>query len=108
MSLITDKSPEKYGTDSEHLALHDALPIYHRLQAVQDRILYACAAGCEGLLRLRRRHQFRPDHGDQAGRAPVHDLDHRSRRRWRRSEEHTSELQSREKLVCRLMLEKIK
>src|SRR5690606_40452005 len=25
---------------------------------------------------------------------------------WRRSEEHTSELQSREKLVCRLLLEK--
>src|SRR5690606_40347730 len=28
-------------------------------------------------------------------------------RRWRRSEEHTSELQSRENLVCRLLLEKI-
>src|SRR5690606_41848576 len=30
---------------------------------------------------------------------------HRPRRRWR-SEEHTSELQSRENLVCRLLLEK--
>src|SRR5690606_41164020 len=32
------------------------------------------------------------------------------RRRWpaRRSEEHTSELQSREKIVCRLLLEKKK
>src|SRR6266511_1213266 len=29
-------------------------------------------------------------------------------RRWRRSEEHTSELQSRENLVCRLLLEKKK
>src|SRR5690606_39615694 len=28
--------------------------------------------------------------------------------RWRRSEEHTSELQSRENLVCRLLLEKKK
>src|SRR5690606_41626728 len=28
------------------------------------------------------------------------------RRRFRRSEEHTSELQSRENLVCRLLLEK--
>src|SRR5690606_39693691 len=27
---------------------------------------------------------------------------------WNRSEEHTSELQSRENLVCRLLLEKIK
>src|SRR6266511_6001672 len=30
------------------------------------------------------------------------------RRPWRRSEEHTSELQSRENLVCRLLLEKKK
>src|SRR5204863_1616798 len=29
-------------------------------------------------------------------------------RRWRRSEEHTSELQSRRDLVCRLLLEKKK
>src|SRR5215203_2873304 len=29
-----------------------------------------------------------------------------SRRRWSRSEEHTSELQSRQYLVCRLLLEK--
>src|SRR6266511_5556648 len=29
-------------------------------------------------------------------------------RPWRRSEEHTSELQSRENLVCRLLLEKKK
>src|SRR3712207_7291785 len=29
-------------------------------------------------------------------------------RRWRRSEEHTSELQSRQYLVCRLLLEKKK
>src|SRR5690606_40115029 len=32
----------------------------------------------------------------------------RARRKRRRSEEHTSELQSREKLVCRLLLEKKK
>src|SRR3712207_8558431 len=29
-------------------------------------------------------------------------------RQWRRSEEHTSELQSRQYLVCRLLLEKIR
>src|SRR5437868_12715921 len=47
----------------------------------------------------------------------CHDTEHswrfltRSRRRgkrWRRSEEHTSELQSRFDLVCRLLLEKKK
>src|SRR5204862_4523266 len=32
----------------------------------------------------------------------------RRRRRWIRSEEHTSELQSRRDLVCRLLLEKKK
>src|SRR5712664_4893043 len=32
----------------------------------------------------------------------------RPRRRWSRSEEHTSELQSRSDLVCRLLLEKTK
>src|SRR3712207_8685404 len=31
-----------------------------------------------------------------------------TRRRWTRSEEHTSELQSRQYLVCRLLLEKKK
>src|SRR6266496_4832996 len=31
-----------------------------------------------------------------------------TRRHWRRSEEHTSELQSRRDLVCRLLLEKKK
>src|SRR5688572_32349285 len=32
----------------------------------------------------------------------------RSRERWKRSEEHTSELQSQSNLVCRLLLEKKK
>src|SRR5690606_41622251 len=46
------------------------------------------------------------------GRVPGSDRD-RQRYRWlaaavRRSEEHTSELQSRENLVCRLLLEKKK
>src|SRR3712207_7256456 len=31
---------------------------------------------------------------------------HRNSNRWNRSEEHTSELQSRQYLVCRLLLEK--
>src|SRR5690606_41703749 len=33
-------------------------------------------------------------------------LSHVLKQRWARSEEHTSELQSRENLVCRLLLEK--
>src|SRR5258707_2369078 len=56
--------------------------------------------------------EHRPDHLDDGG---AHDLrvgagapgapEHRRRRR---SEEHTSELQSRQYLVCRLLLEKKK
>src|SRR5258707_10958439 len=43
--------------------------------------------------------------------SPTERLTHRPRREWRRrtsvrSEEHTSELQSRQYLVCRLLLEK--
>src|SRR3712207_9321019 len=49
------------------------------------------AAGALGPLRLGRRHEPRP-----------------RRLRGERSEEHTSELQSRQYLVCRLLLEKKK
>src|SRR2546422_2226069 len=48
-----------------------------------------------------------------AGRSPeapggAHNSNWRPRRSWSRSEEHTSELQSRLHLVCRLLLEKKK
>src|SRR5207302_9261593 len=80
------------------LSLHDALPIFrvhptahaggtaHRLHAVFS------GAECAGL--------------SVAGGwlDPVPGASHRHRR----SEEHTSELQSRENLVCRLLLEKKK
>src|SRR5205809_5859608 len=39
---------------------------------------------------------------------PVASVDGRRFRKWKRSEEHTSELQSRLHLVCRLLLEKKK
>src|SRR5688500_19366358 len=45
-----------------------------------------------------------PRREDAVGRVTAHDDDHRSRAR--RSEEHTSELQSPCNLVCRLLLEK--
>src|SRR3712207_7240910 len=55
--------------------------------------------------------------GTRAEREPVERVQHllvggqlavrrRARGLWRRSEEHTSELQSRQYLVCRLLLEK--
>src|SRR3712207_7475387 len=60
----------------------------------------------------RPRHADRGDHDElQPGRAAAHEPAHRPRhpgRRLLRSEEHTSELQSRQYLVCRLLLEKKK
>src|SRR5690606_41555990 len=76
------------------LSLHDALPIsdqgadgYLLVQLGKGRVLAVFVDG--GDLADRRRHAVR-------------------QREDLRSEEHTSELQSRENLVCRLLLEKKK
>src|SRR5437016_10882767 len=64
------------------------------------------------LFRSRDRHPARPPRTDvrqPGGRDRGHGRRaHRPRRRGRRSEEHTSELQSLTNLVCRLLLEKKK
>src|SRR5439155_26761807 len=66
-------------TEIYTLSLHDALPICGRFHSrARGR-----GSGVQGLVRLSRKH-------------------------LRRSEEHTSELQSRGHLVCRLLLEKKK
>src|SRR5690606_39826868 len=77
--FFNDTAPTEIYT----LSLHDALPIY--LEMRPDA----------------------PAHGQLLG---LHDLGARSRPGivGARSEEHTSELQSRENLVCRLLLEKKK
>src|SRR3712207_9301354 len=75
-------------TEIYTLSLHDALPIF-LLCADGGRVLeHRAQPG-----RLRRRHV---DHEQLAGDDGC------------RSEEHTSELQSRQYLVCRLLLEKKK
>src|SRR3712207_6850319 len=76
-------------TEIYTLSLHDALPIFER---VDDRIGRVVAVRGEQV----------PDEADDAaavGVAVVVPV---------RSEEHTSELQSRQYLVCRLLLEKKK
>src|SRR5437868_9449730 len=78
--LLTDRAPPEIST----LSLHDALPIYTRPPPAPR----LAAAG-------RRR--------DRGG-VPAH----HAARDGPRSEEHTSELQSRFDLVCRLLLEKKK
>src|SRR3712207_8775706 len=81
-------------TEIYTLSLHDALPICRA--AVRDR-------GA-----ARRERDWVP--GDVEGRSGWRRAGHARGRRpgraRRRSEEHTSELQSRQYLVCRLLLEK--
>src|SRR5690606_39958278 len=81
------------------LSLHDALPIYRdrgRRRAPDDPGGRECAA-CRPDREYRQRASVPPP----VTRAPRTTGDPRS-------EEHTSELQSRENLVCRLLLEKKK
>src|SRR3712207_8023298 len=73
------------------LALHVALPIYSELAGSGDPPA-----------------RLRPDHGDTPPRPGLWQacaLPPRVRAHHPRSEEHTSELQSRQYLVCRLLLE---
>src|SRR3712207_8542769 len=84
-------------TEIYPLSLHDALPIcghHHELLRVrQRRIAVAVAGGQADALRPRR--------AGMRARVRLVPL-------AQRSEEHTSELQSRQYLVCRLLLEKKK
>src|SRR5438874_13835289 len=77
-------------TEIYTLSLHDALPIY-RLRDRCDQLVWRSGAGAGGRLLV--------------DRAVLPELDVSEDVR---SEEHTSELQSRRDLVCRLLLEKKK
>src|SRR5690606_41800989 len=93
------------------LSLHDALPIYGVRVAspLAARVLeLGCGEGAN-LLPMALSYTEGRFTGIDLAPSAIHHAD-----RWRdevdaretRSEEHTSELQSREKLVCRLLLEK--
>src|SRR3712207_8298749 len=86
-------------TEIYTLSLHDALPIYRLPRRRSARPLLRHHPGLEDRhLRRLGRHPRRPRPADlvpAGGELP-------------RSEEHTSELQSRQYLVCRLLLEKKK
>src|SRR5690606_41882148 len=78
------------------LSLHDALPIYRRFYSAGNAVIALVGdidrAGAE---RIAQRLASALPQGPAVGQCV-------------RSEEHTSELQSRENLVCRLLLEKKK
>src|SRR3712207_8316725 len=89
---------ETATTEITTLSLHDALPIFERVLRLLLRLgrLLQRVVGVLGVRRLgvvERGQQFQP--GLVLNRLGL------------RSEEHTSELQSRQYLVCRLLLEKI-
>src|SRR5690606_40607641 len=80
-------------TEIDTLSLHDALPICDARRG-EDRGRRIPLLFRRRLLNLPNRRRVRPGSLIEAGSV--------------RSEEHTSELQSRENLVCRLLLEKKK
>src|SRR5258708_38398652 len=80
-------------TEIYTLSLHDALPIFADL--LHRKNLPREIRDVAEVQHLR----LRPDRADQSIREIVH---------RQRSEEHTSELQSPDHLVCRLLLEKKK
>src|SRR5690606_39924238 len=88
------------------LSLHDALPISPLRRPLRRHC--PAPASRRGPVRLRPLGAAAPRSAPPPG--PVRPPGSQRRRRSRlfRSEEHTSELQSRENLVCRLLLEKKK
>src|SRR5690606_42091936 len=103
--------PATSTTDIPPLSLHDALPIYGDRDALQRPDRAARPAHPVVRRRLPWHHLLRPrgPAGSDGGRVPAPGPALQLRPRpGRRSEEHTSELQSRENLVCRLLLEKKK
>src|SRR3712207_6099740 len=89
-------------TEIYTLSLHDALPIF---EAVRGRVLVERIHAVD--------RDAAPDHVEAAVRRPerrggVRGVHQDLRLQRPRSEEHTSELQSRQYLVCRLLLEKKK
>src|SRR5690606_42026850 len=86
------------------LSLHDALPIFGHVASCSvysARERCQCAGSSVALSHARSARRDRPV-------SPRCHSGVSRKARWKgmRSEEHTSELQSRENLVCRLLLEK--
>src|SRR5688572_31109773 len=89
-------------TEIYTLSLHDALPIYSEVrgEALAPSSFICNDEESKYILAVDRgTYVFNSRHGD-------HDLTLGSVQSVKRSEEHTSELQSQSNLVCRLLLEK--
>src|SRR3712207_9387906 len=84
-------------TEIYTLSLHDALPICYRVRKYVGAYL-AASGGADALV-------FTGGIGENSAEVRARVCEGLA---WMRSEEHTSELQSRQYLVCRLLLEKKK
>src|SRR3712207_8552593 len=92
-------------TEIYTLSLHDALPIFLRgVERAQPALAGDLEHDVRALADLVERDLLARRLVDELLRVAVQEL----HVRVRRSEEHTSELQSRQYLVCRLLLEKKK
>src|SRR5690606_41282455 len=88
------------------LSLHDALPISEEGISLLTRWMNRAKEAEEEAERLRRALEELAADRSGADASTVEEV--RRLKAENRSEEHTSELQSRENLVCRLLLEKKK
>src|SRR5690606_41005679 len=105
LCLATPPAPTGIYT----LSLHDALPISHRHRWRRDRRVRPLGRWRRQLLDLLTLLPRRDGHDRRSTDLLLPGVRQHRRVRGRpRSEEHTSELQSRENLVCRLLLEKKK
>src|SRR3712207_8328864 len=87
-------------TEIYTLSLHDALPIYQRGEPKATPLTTSKTTSAS---RPSPRSVAQAARGKTVSRVPIRWIS-----RFARSEEHTSELQSRQYLVCRLLLEKKK
>src|SRR5690606_41056225 len=93
------------------LSLHDALPIYPYtpLYKIEKKVKTARSSQSIKIISTNI-YQFNKEYNKFTKFILKQDPDiiltMESNKEWERSEEHTSELQSRENLVCRLLLEK--
>src|SRR3989440_5556564 len=93
-------------TEIYTLSLHDALPIYQVQEARHGRFGIDHSFVHVDVEKVRAAGNLVPRHGQRAFEIVRQDQFRKLGRA--RSEEHTSELQSRSDLVCRLLLEKKK
>src|SRR3712207_7126954 len=100
MSLIFFFFNDTATTEIYTLSLHDALPIFASGHTDRSRLHKGTACGGGGTERCRAPYNRGPVSCAEAIPGPSTIC--------LRSEEHTSELQSRQYLVCRLLLEKKK